>query len=380
MPGTVQANGLISVPRRDPAQHQADLTAGQAVRYLEDRAEFPVGDALIDAISGHFDRERLSESTMIRRYATEMGVQLSDVVSELINGEELGRQTVSRFLTNTGLRPLFSPIVEEGLRIGLERTRPAWEGLIARTINVPGMTFEYYEFDNGTPNVGNPAQPGGTATDEYRLKSVDQGAPIPTARVTVSGKSYTLYKMGRGIEWTDESKSAPLDLAQMWFAQVGVQLGWDYHDQVVTMLLEGYHDDGSDDAPVLATASAGVITDADLFTAVGTMQTVYGFDPDVMLMPLATQVALSTLENGAGQRIFPSGLQAAGLPRSQLAATVPSDKIVFVDTGFALVRFVAKEFGTEFDRSPQTQTEGSYGSEISLTAPLFRYARLILDA
>jgi hypothetical protein len=159
-----------------------------------------------------------------------------------------------------------------------------------------------------------------------------------------------------------------------------MQLGWDYHDTLVDQLLNGYHDDGSDDAPVLATAAPATITDADLYNAVGTMQTVYGYDPDVMLMPLATSIALQTLENGAGQRLFPNGLQAAGLPRVQLAATVPADKIIFEDTDFAMVRFVAKEFGTEFDRVPQTQTEGSYGTEISLTVPLFKNARLILDS
>jgi hypothetical protein len=64
----------------------------------------------------------------------------------------------------------------------------------------------------------------------------------------------------------------------------------------------------------------------------------------------------------------------------QLAPTVPSDKIILADTSFAMIRFVNKEFGTEFDRSPQTQVEGSYGTEISATVPLFSRARVILDA
>ena len=45
-----------------------------------------------------------------------------------------------------------------------------------------------------------------------------------------------------------------------------------------------------------------------------------------------------------------------------------------------MVRFVNKEFGTEFDRSVQTQVEGSYGTSIELTVPLFKNARVILDS
>jgi len=198
--------------------------------------------------------------------------------------------------------------------------------------------------------------------------------------VSVSGKSYTLYKQGRGIEWTDESKLAPIDLAAMWFQQVGIQLGWDYHDQIFDMLLNGYFSDGSDDAPVLATATPGTIDDADLYTAVGTMQQVYGYQADYMLMSLSRSVALRTMENGAGQRLFPNGVEAAGLPAIRIATSIPNDKIVFMDSDFALLRLVNKEFGTEFDRSVQTQIEGSYGTSIELTVPLFKNARLILDA
>ena len=198
--------------------------------------------------------------------------------------------------------------------------------------------------------------------------------------MTVSTKSYTLFKRGRGIEWSDEAKQAPIDLASMWFQQVGVQLSWDYHDEIVDGLLNGYFADGSDDAPVLATAVAGVITDADMYTATGVMQTQYGYTATVMLMSLARAVAVRTAENGAGQRLFPGGVEAAGLPPIRISPSVPNDKIIFVDTAFAMLRLVNKEFGTEFDRSVQTQIEGSYGTSIELTVPLFKNARIILDS
>lgn len=355
--------GMITVPRRNAAGEE------------EDRIEFPIGEDLLEAVRGFNPHNRYHQSTAVRRYAQHMGVDLRDVIETILEGEDLGSTKVDRFLTNTGLRPLFSPVVEDGLRLGLNRVAAQWQDLIAREVNVDSLTYEYYEFSNGTP--GSPAP---TGTDEFKLRRIGQGAPIPTARVSVSGKSYTLYKQGRGIEWTDESKLAPIDLAAMWFQQVGIQLGWDYHDQIFDMLLNGYFDDGSDDAPVLATAVAGTIDDADLYTAVGTMQQVYGYQADYMLMSLSRSVALRTMENGAGQRLFPNGVEAAGLPPIRIASSVPNDKIIFMDSNFALLRLVNKEFGTEFDRSVQTQIEGSYGTSIEATVPLFKNARLILDA
>jgi hypothetical protein len=338
-------------------------------------AQFPVGADLERAIEPMLDR--MSASTAIRRYATDMGVDLRDVLDVMLDGEPLGEVQVKRFLTNTGLRPLFSPVVEDGLRLGLNRIAARWQQLVARTVQVSGMTYEFYQFTNGAATA-NPGQPSGIG--EFGLRRIGQGAPIPVARVTVSGKSYTLFKVGRGIEWTDEAKNAPIDLAAMWFQQVGLQIGWDYHDELVDRLLNGYFPDNSDDAPVISTADAGIITDADMWTAVGALELKYGYVANFALASLTRKVQVQTMENGAGQRLFPNGLVAAGLPDIQIAATVPDDKIVFGDSGFAILRLVNKEFGTEFDRNPRTQVEGSYGTAIELMVPLFPNARIILDS
>lgn len=355
----------ITVPRRDP-----DFAAR-----LGQEAEFPIGEELERAIDDRL--EHMALSTAIRSYAHELGVDMRDVINAALGGEPLGQATIKRFLTNTGLRPLFSPVVEDGLRLGLNRIAPRWEGLVARTVQVETLSYEYYEFDNGTAST-NPGAP--TGNSEFSLRRVAQGTPIPVARVSVSGKSYSLFKMGRGIEWTDESKAAPIDLAALWFSQVGLQIGWDYHDEIVNRLLNGYFADNSDDAPVLATAVAGTMTDADLYEAAGTLEIQYGYTAKVMLMSLTRSVAVRTMENGAGQRLFPNGVVAADLPPIQIAQTVPDDKVVFVDTDFAILRLVAKEFGTEFDRNPKTQVEGVYGTSMELSVILFPEARLILDA
>ena len=362
--------GSIMVTPRDP---ETRLPIGG-----REQVSFPLGEDLTGLVHEKFDMNITHESNGIRRYAASLGLDLRDVLEEYLQEQELGRLKVDRFLTNTGLRPLFSPIVEDGLRLGMNRVAAVWQNLIARNIPVDSMSYEYYEFDNGTIATGTPGQPADASN--INLRRVAQGAPIPVARVTVSGKNYSLYKRGRGIEWTDEAKMAPIDLASLWFQQVGLQLGWDYHDEIVDVLLNGYFPDGSDAAPVLATATVGDITFQDLLAAVGTMQTVYGYTPTVQLMSLSRAVAVQTLENGVGFPVFPNGVVAAGLPPIQLSWKIPNDKILFVDTAFAVMRLVNREFGTEFDRTVQTQTEGSYGTSIELSVPLFKNARLILDS
>lgn len=337
---------------------------------------FPLGEDLIEAARTVVGPpSRVSESLAITRFAERQGTSVKTVIDTILDGEDLGRVKVERFLTNSYIRPLFSPVVEEGIRLGLNRVASMWEDLVAQTVPVDQMTYEYYEFNNGTPPVGN-----AEGVDEFKMRRVAQGAPIPTARVTIGQKNLILYKQGRGIEWTDESKMAPIDLASLWFQQVGLQLGWDYHENIIDVLLNGYFTDGSDDPVVLPTGTPAVIDFADLLTAQGTLTVNYGYTADVMLMSLARSVAVRTLENGAGQLVFPNGVEGAGLPPIRITTSIPDDKIVFVDTGFAVVRYVNKEFGTEFDRSVQTQVEGSYGTSIELTVPLFPYARLVLDS
>lgn len=365
-----EQRGLIPVYPRDPETREV-IEGSKPIN-------FPVGEDLVHALRERYDFNQTHESNAIKRYATSAKIDWRDVLDAYLEEEELGRMKVERFLTNSGLRPLFSPIVEDGLRIGLNRVAPNWQGLIARNIPVPGMAYEYYEFDNGSIEDGVP-----TGLNEFTLRRVGQGAPIPVARVTVSGKSYSLYKQGRGIEWTDEAKVAPIDLAALWFQQVGLQLGWDYYDTIVDALLNGHFDDGTDAPPVLAVDDGndpGEITFADLLMAIGTMQTVYGYTPSVMVMSLARAVAVQVMENGAGYPQFPNGVTAAGLPPIQISSKVPDDKIIFVDTGFAMMRLVQKEFGTEFDRDVRSQVEGSYGTSVELTVPLFPQARIVLDS
>lgn len=368
-----QQRGVIAV-----APRERDAT-GQAIGYVKGATarELPTGDAMMDAVWNHpgNDRMHMPESVAITRYLSAQGVDVRDLIDEFLQGQTVGQTTVERWLTNTGLRPLFSPVVEDGLRMGMNRIASSWRNLVAREIPVSSPSYEYYEFDNGSGTSYDQ-----TGREEFRLLRVAEGAPVPVARIKVSGRAVHLYQKGRGIEWTDQSKAAPMDLAALWFAQVGLDIGWGFHDEVIDVLLNGIFPDGHDDAPTVGTAVPGEMTDADLYTAQATHQILYGRSPDALVVNIARSVALQTLENGAGQRVFPNGVQAAGLPPIVISERIPNNKAVFVDTAFAVIRLVLKEFGTEFDRVPQNAIEGSYGRTTDRFISFMPDARMILTA
>lgn len=358
-------HGTIPVPMRD-ADGKFVIEEGKPKL-----AQIAMGLDLISEVNDRFTQiegsdQPLPFSRALRRYLGSEGVDLPDVLKAL-GVDDLGRTSVQRFLTNTGLRPLFSPVVEDGIRLGLNQIAPYWEGLIARNVPIDRLNYEYYQFDNTT-----------TQDKEFELRQVGQGAPIPTAKVSLAGKSYTLTKMGRGIEWTDEAKMAPIDLAGLWFQQLGVKLGWQFHDIAVDRLLNGYFSDGSDAAPTDATAVSGTITEKDLFNAQAQHLVDFGYQDTIMLASRSTAVDIKTMTYANGAPVFPAGVEDKGLPPLAIARNLADDRVIFVDTNFALVRLEARPFGTEFQRNVQTQVEGSYGTEISLIVPMFKDARFVL--
>jgi len=282
---------------------------------------------------------------------------------------DIERETVSRFLTNTGLKPLFSPVVEAGMRMGMNLVVKDWQSLIAKSVPINRMSYEYYVFDNEDEEA-------------FSLKMIGQGAPIPVASVTVSGKSYTLFKVGRGIEWSDEAKMAPVSLATMWFTELGRRMGLMMFEYCVDMLLNGYFADGSDAAPTQALIGA-TLDYTDIISGYLTMTEDYGYSPKRLICNKATALNILTMTYPNNFPVFPNVMVDGSYPAPMgiplvVSSAMADNTVLLVDTDFALLELVAKPFSTEFERSAKTQVEGSYGTTIQLIAPLFPDARLIV--
>lgn len=317
---------------------------------------------------GYVEMPGPTNSMRVRSYLDSQGLDLERAL-EAFGIVDIGREPVSRFLTNTGLKPLFSPVVEAGFRMGMELVLKDWASFIAKTVPINRMSYEYYVFDN-------------VDEEQFRLKQIGQGAPIPTATVTVSGKSYTLIKVGRGIEWSDEAKMAPVALASMWFTELGRRMGLMMFEYVVSMLLDGYFADDSDDAPVINTAAA-TLDYTDLINGYLEMTETYGYSPKKLVCNKATALNILTMTYPNDFPIFPNVMLEGTYPAPMsipmvISSQCDDNEVLLVDTDFALMQLVAKPFATEFDRSVKTQVEGSYGTMIQLVVPLFKNARLII--
>ncbi|WP_306010480.1 hypothetical protein [Bacillus sp. MMSF_3328] len=331
--------------------------------------ELDLGSKMRSFMTDRFGKEasEKNSSSAFKRYLVENNVSMKEIVNAL-GYDRVGQIQVRALLDNDGTAPLFNAIVEDGLRIGFER-QSNWQRLVARSIDSDQFTQAWYYLED--PD-----------TDDYDLRDIGQGAPIPVGTIKLGDNSIKMHKRGRGIEWTDEAKRANIDLVSLWFQRLGRQLGRSYEDVAVERLLNGYFTDGTDAAPTLGVATAGTLALTDMFYASAFMEDTYGFTPNVAIMNLATATTWAEIRDN-GALLFQDDIRNGNFPNVINAAPfisgeVPDNRIILVDTAAALVRYVGKAFGVESERNVKTQVEGSYGTEISEFVPFETEARLVI--
>lgn len=320
------------------------------------------------ALAEKFDSKAANNASSYhyKRYLADMGVTRKQVM-EAMGLKDLSKLSVRALLENDGTKPLFNTIVEDGLRMGFERASN-WQALTARTIQSDQFTQQWYYLDEDSVDAD--------------LLDVGQAAPIPTGTLKLGDQSIKMHKRGRGIEWTDESKRANIDLVALFLQRMGRALGRQYENVAVNRLLNGYFADGFDAAPTLGVATAGDLTLADLFYGSAYMDQELGFNPNLAVMNMETAYRITTLRDGDAY-VYRDEMQEGRYAdvinsRPFISSEVPDNRIILVDTDFALVRYEGQPFGVESERSAKTQVEGSYGTEISEFVPFEKNARLIL--
>lgn len=346
--------GILQVKNR--ANKIVKLPTGSEFR--KDFAEKQGSKAADSASSYHY-----------KRYLADQGLTTKDVIRALgYDPSTLGKIQARELMENDGTKPLFNAIVESGLRQGWERGSN-WQALVASSVTSDQLSQQYYYLDADD-------------ADDYELRQVGQGAPIPTGTIKLGDNSIKMSKNGRGIEWTDEAKRANIDLIRLWLAKLGKNLGRDYENIAVSRLLNGYFPTGEDSPRTLGISTAGDLTLADIFYGSKYMEQEMGFSPKMAVMNLETAYRVTTLRDGDAY-VYRNELQNgqfADVVNSPpfISSQVPDNRIVLVDTDYALIRYEGKPFGVESERSAKTQVEGSYGTEISEFVPFEKDARLVL--
>ncbi|MBX6333720.1 hypothetical protein IRY61_00050 [Candidatus Saccharibacteria bacterium] len=310
-----------------------------------------------------------NSSFLYRSYLDHNAVTVKDV-ARAFGFENIGMEQVRALYENDNTKPLFNTIVEDGIRIGYAKQGRAAQ-LVAKTVPIDQQTYQWYYIDD--PDK-----------DELDFSYVGQAAPIPTAVIKIDGdRIIRVFKRGAGVEITDEARSMNIDMLALHVQLRGQRLGRTDEYRAVERLLNGYFDDGADAAPTLGVKTANTLKLTDAWYAAQYMQDKFGFTPKVAVMNLKTAEAWASQKEDSGNMIFlqevkngdmPDFINAAPFVSSQM----PDNRIMLVDTDFALVDYQYKPLSVETDRNVKTQVEGSYATVTDEYVPFQKNARLIL--
>lgn len=295
-------------------------------------------------------------------------------------GIEIGGMTVEKMLNTSDLtRYLFPEVFRDAIVRGLDYT-PIYGRLVTgeERIESTGLTMPRMDW---------------TTIDqsEIQLRDVNEGATITEGEIiTWAEKTVNIRKKGRGLKQTYESLMfTPIDLARVFFEELGVKLGADLDRELINVALNGDQDNGSESSPVIGAAVANTLAYTDIarawtrFRRLGRVSS---------LMLAGETDVLTILDMPQFQRTQPAGATTpTGVPTlnvvNPLPTTqdiyvvdgVPTGMIVFVDVARAFVQLTAMPLLIETEKIVSRQLNGEYVSIITGFANIFKDGRLILD-
>lgn len=308
------------------------------------------------------------DSTIVMSFLADNDIALADVL-KAYGFDNIGKTKVEALYQNDGTKPLFNAVVEDYMREAFEQVFSA-AALIARKIPLDQLVGAYQvALDH--------------EDDDVDFVKIGQGAPIPVSTITLdTERPVKVIKRGRGIELTDEAKSMNFDMLAMQLRLRAKRLAKSEFDYVIDRLLNGSA--AFDQAPTIGIKTANSLTLADMWYAQNYMRTELGFEPRVAVMNMKTAETWATLQESVHGLLFLQNLSNGTMPdvinaSPLIAPNVPDDKIILVDSEFALVEYVYRDLFTESQRNVKTQVEGSYTTKISEILPFEKDARLIIE-
>lgn len=292
---------------------------------------------------------------------------------------DMSRMTVEKMLNTSDLtRWLFPEVFRDAIIRGIEYT-PFFGKLITGEENIEstGLTMPFMDWSN-------------VDRDEVRLRDTNEGATITEGEIVTFGeKQVTIKKKARGLKQTYESiMFTPLDLAAIYFEELGTQLGADLDSDLINIAFNGDQADGTESAPVIGAATANTLTYLDIARAWVRFKRL-NRTSTAMLASEADALTLLNMAEFQRTRI-PNGITPSGvtlnidypLPTTQDIYThpdIPSGKIVLVDKRRFAVQLTAMPLLVESERIVARQITGEYVSIITGFANLFKDGRMVLD-
>ena len=343
------------------------------------------------AVDENLNLAKFHEDLQTRRSTDKVDLTLKDALTQAWGddmtpdmfyrqmGIDLKGMTVDKIL-NTGemSRWLFPEIIRDAIRIGLLYT-PFYSKLIAGedSINSTGLTMPYMDYRSIDQNL-------------IRLRDVKEGATITESEVVVwREKQVNITKKARGLLQTYESLAfVPIDLASLYFEELGVRLGADLDASLINVAINGEQADNSESAPVMGATTSGTLTYFDIARVWVRFKRIFR-NATVMLMSEADAITVLNMQQFLFIQ-YPGGVTQSGvtlnvntpLPTSQdiyVHNSVPSGTIVFVDVSRMAIQITAQPLLTESDKIIRKQMTETFVSIMTGFAILFKDGRIVLN-
>lgn len=269
-----------------------------------------------------------------------------------------------------GYRFLMPEIIREAIRQGL-RKPSVYSQLIKgeETVGQMQVAMPHINLSNG------------------KMSKLGEGENIPVGNVSFGQKYVKLQKIGTGLKLTDEVvQYVALNLLSLYLQDVGVHMNNALDTLAVDTLINGDQSDNSESAPVIGVATAGTLVYRDLMQILIRMNRL-GRSPQAMLSDETMFLDIYNLDEfkaiGAREPLDTrlSGItpMPASLAYLVHGAMPDTNQVMFVDRTSALIKLNAQALTVETDRIAERQMQGTYITQTTGFASMFRDARVILD-
>ena len=275
-----------------------------------------------------------------------------------------GSSTVDKFFATTDSAVLFPEYISRAVRQGIEEGKHL-DSIVATKTNIEGLD---YRTITSIPTA-----------DEKELKDVAEGAQIPETVIHTQENLVTLKKRGRMLVASYEAiRFQRLDLFTVTLRQIGAYIARSQFKDAVNVLIDG--DGNNNSAEVVAPATAGTITYADLIKLWNTfspyeMNTLIA-SPDIMAKLLAMP---EFRDAPAGLNFHGNGSMITPLGAKLIKSNDLSKKIVALDKNYALEMVTAGGVQTDFDRLIDRQLERAAITQISGFARIFADSAKVMN-
>lgn len=272
-----------------------------------------------------------------------------------------------------GYRWLVPELLREAISLGLKKP-PLYPNLIAAEENV------------SQPLVGMPF----INPSDAMPSKIGEAESIPVGTVSFGQRSVNLQKIGIGLRVTDEVvRYVTLPVLSIFFGDVGVKLNMAKDSLAISTLING--DGGANtSAPVIGVdnTSNGIVY-KDLLRAWIRMG-ILGRMPTSMLSNEAIALEVLQLDQFTKRDIMPAASPESRMinlrtpiPTTQnydIHGAMPAtNQLMLIDNSAALIKFNSDALKLESDRIVQRQISGTFVTETTGFAVMFRDARLIID-